>query len=116
MTPAARLQATIEVIESLEKTAQPADRFLRDWFRTRRYAGSKDRAAVGEHVFAVLRRKASLGWRMGSDAPRALVIAALVLEGKSEAEIEALFNGSAYAPAVLSDDERTALRAPPDAL
>jgi 16S rRNA (cytosine967-C5)-methyltransferase len=115
MTPAARLQATIEVLESLEKTAQPTDRFLRDWFRTRRYAGSKDRAAVGEHVFAVLRRKASLGWRMQSDAPRALVIAALASEGKSEAEIEALFSGSAYAPAALSGDERAALRAPPDA-
>jgi len=113
MTPAARLQATIEVLESLEQTGQPADRFLRDWFRARRYAGSKDRAAVGERVFAILRRKASLGWRMQSSAPRALVIAALAEDGKTEAEIDVLFDAARYAPAALSDAERVALANPP---
>ncbi len=44
MTPAARAQAAIDILELLAKTDQPADRLLRDFFRARRYAGSKDRA------------------------------------------------------------------------
>ena len=50
MTPAARIQAAIEILEGLNATAMPADRFIRDWFRARRYAGSKDRAAVSQRV------------------------------------------------------------------
>jgi 16S rRNA (cytosine967-C5)-methyltransferase len=106
MTPSARLQAAIEVLGGLQKTFQPADRFLRDWFRTRRYAGSKDRAAVGEKVFAVLRKRGWLAWRMQSEEPRALVIATLIDDGMDLAQIEALFPGEGYGPSVLTDAER----------
>src|SRR5215469_16662846 len=81
MTPAARLQAAIEILDALDQTGKPADRFLRDWFRARRYAGSKDRAAIGERVFAIARRRASLAWQMRSESPRALVIGSLAAEG-----------------------------------
>ena len=114
MTPSARLQAAIEVLEALERTGKPADRYLRDWFRTRRYAGSKDRAAVGERVFAVMRRRAALAWRMESEEPRALVIGHLAAEGLDAAAIEALFDGSKYGPAQLIDGERAALARPRD--
>ena len=55
MTPSARLQAAIDLLDELERSNQPADRFMREFFRARRYAGSKDRAAVGERVYAILR-------------------------------------------------------------
>ena len=90
MTPAARLQAAIEILDGLEKTSQPADRFLRDWFRARRYAGAKDRAAVAERVYDVLRHRESFAWRMGGPA-RSLVIASLLAEGQSPDAIEARF-------------------------
>src|SRR6202035_2419056 len=106
MTPSARLQSAIEVLEALQDTAKPADRFLRDWFRARRYAGSKDRAAVAERVFAVLRRRASLAWRMNSEHPRSLVLASLVAEGCDPASIDQLFNGAGYGPRPLNDSER----------
>ena len=93
MTPAARLQMAIDILEGLEKTGQPTDRFLKSWFRTRRFAGSKDRRAIAETVFGVQRRRASLAHRMGDEAPRALVIASLVEEG---ADIAALFVGGGY--------------------
>ena len=67
MTPAARLQMAIEILEALEQTAQPADRFLKSWFRSRRFAGSKDRRAIAERVFAIQRHRAHLAHRMGSD-------------------------------------------------
>jgi 16S rRNA (cytosine967-C5)-methyltransferase len=110
MTPAARLQAAIDILEGLETTAQPADRYLRDWFRTRRFAGSKDRREIGERVFQVLRQRAALAWRMGSESPRALVIAALLADG---AQPETVFTGEGYGPAALSDAERAAIAHPP---
>jgi 16S rRNA (cytosine967-C5)-methyltransferase len=112
MTPSARLQAAIEILDALERTGKPADRYLRDWFRTRRYAGSKDRAAVGERVFATLRRRGGLMWRMESAEPRALVIGSLAADGLDEAAIAALFDGSKYGPAPLTGSERGILAAP----
>jgi 16S rRNA (cytosine967-C5)-methyltransferase len=113
LTPSARLQAVVDVLAGLEKTDQPADRYLRDFFRARRYAGSKDRAAVAERVFAIFRHRFSLAWRMGRDDPRSLVIASLLAEGQTAEEIESLFDGVHYGPAVLGDDERRAIASPP---
>jgi 16S rRNA (cytosine967-C5)-methyltransferase len=110
MTPAARAQMAIEILEALNQTAQPTDRFLRDWFRSRRFAGSKDRRAIAEQVFTVQRHRASLAHRMGDDSPRALVIAALAQTGQDPA---ALFTGGGYGPAPLSDAEQAALAATP---
>ncbi len=109
MTPAARLQMAIEILEALETTAQPTDRFLKTWFRTRRFAGSGDRRAIAERVFSVQRHHAALAHRMGDERPRALMIAALL---ESREDIEALFTGG-YGPAPLTDAERAAIAATP---
>jgi 16S rRNA (cytosine967-C5)-methyltransferase len=109
MTPSARLQMAIQILEGLENAAQPTDRFLKSWFRTRRFAGSKDRRAIAQQVFAVQRRRAALAHRMGSDAPRALMIAALMEAGE---DIAALFTGG-YGPAPLTDAERRAIASTP---
>lgn len=62
MTPAARLQAAVEildlVIESAREDGAPADALVSRYFKTRRYAGSKDRRAVRELVFRAIRRTA----------------------------------------------------------
>jgi 16S rRNA (cytosine967-C5)-methyltransferase len=107
MTPAARLQMAIEILEGLETTAQPADRFLKSWFRIRRFAGSKDRRAIAERVFAVQRHRARFALRMGGGSARALVIASAL-----EENLDALFSGG-YGPAPLSDAERAAIAATP---
>lgn len=91
----------------------PVDRALRDFFRARRYAGSKDRAAVGARVFAILRRRAHLSWRMKGETPRALVLASLFEEGLEIPEIAALCDGSPYGPAPLTETERTQMAASP---
>jgi 16S rRNA (cytosine967-C5)-methyltransferase len=109
MTPAARLQMAIDILEGLNGTAQPADRYLKDWFKARRFAGSKDRRDIAERVFQIFRHRAGLAHRMGSDAPRALAIAALLAEG---GDPETLFTGG-YGPAPLTDAERAAIAAAP---
>jgi len=59
MTPAARLQAAIEVLDEVVASARddgpPADAIVTRYFKTRRYAGSKDRRAVRELVFRAIR-------------------------------------------------------------
>jgi len=110
MTPAARIQAAIDILEGLSASRLPADRFIREFFRARRYAGSKDRAAVAERVYDVFRHRASYAWRMNSETPRALVIASLLCEGT---EVPSLFTGDGYGPALLNDSELAALVAPP---
>ena len=100
----------MEVLSALEQTPAPADRVLRDFFRARRYAGSKDRAAVADRVFDCYRHYYSYGWRMAGSDPRRLVIASVLAEGLDPAEI---FTGANYAPAALSDEERALIAAPP---
>src|SRR5438045_3079248 len=62
MTPAARLQAAIEVLDEVIASARddgpPADSIVTRYFKNRRYAGSKDRRAVRELVFRAIRRSA----------------------------------------------------------
>ena len=62
MTPAARLQAAIEVLDEVIASARddgpPADSIVTRYFKQRRYAGSKDRRAVRELVFRAIRRSA----------------------------------------------------------
>jgi 16S rRNA (cytosine967-C5)-methyltransferase len=62
MTPAARLQAAIEVLDEVIASARdegpPADTIVTRYFKQRRYAGSKDRRAVRELVFRAIRRSA----------------------------------------------------------
>ena len=64
MTPAARLQAAIEILDEVIVSARddgpPADTIVSRYFKQRRYAGSKDRRAVRELVFRVIRRTAEL--------------------------------------------------------
>ncbi|MEO8455224.1 MAG: RsmB/NOP family class I SAM-dependent RNA methyltransferase [Sphingomicrobium sp.] len=62
MTPAARLQAAIEILDEVMASARedgpPADSIVTHYFKQRRYAGSKDRRAVRELVFRAIRRSA----------------------------------------------------------
>ena len=59
MTPAARVQAAIECLDAIIDAARSggaaADTLVQRYFLTRRYAGSKDRRAVRELVFSVIR-------------------------------------------------------------
>jgi len=62
VTPAARLQAAIEILDevivSTRDDGPPADAIVSRYFKQRRYAGSKDRRAVRELVFRAIRRSA----------------------------------------------------------
>ncbi|MDZ4737448.1 MAG: RsmB/NOP family class I SAM-dependent RNA methyltransferase [Rhodospirillaceae bacterium] len=120
MTPGARLQATIELLDALIGSTAPADTVIAGFLRQRRYVGSGDRRAILERVYALLRRRAALAWWIervagpGRPAPsgRRLMLAALMLlEGNQASAVGSLFNGQRYCPAPLNDEERVLLDA-----
>jgi 16S rRNA (cytosine967-C5)-methyltransferase len=110
MTPAARLSAAIELIDTIEAQRVPAAKALKDWGTSHRFAGSGDRAAIAGLVWDVLRRRASSAWVMDDDTPRSRVLGMLKVErGLDAAAIDALCDGSRFAPEPLSDTEKRAL-------
>src|SRR3977135_2792726 len=110
MTPAARLSAAIELIDTIDTQRIPAAKALKEWGTGHRYAGSGDRAAISGLIWDVLRRRASSAWIMDEDTPRARVLGMLRLERHLDTEaIAALCDGGGFAPEPLSDGERSAL-------
>ena len=101
-----RTAAAIAVLADLESRYRPASEALKDWGTSHRFAGSGDRAAIGNLVYDTLRKKASQGWAMRDDSPRALVVATLLSQwGYDSTELAANFAGDRHAPNPPSDDE-----------
>ncbi|HSK41016.1 MAG TPA: rRNA cytosine-C5-methylase, partial [Arenibaculum sp.] len=116
MTPGARLQAAIDLLGEVGNTPRPADAVISAFFRNRRYIGAKDRSAVAETVYSVLRHHARLHWwmdRTGHPAdPRALVLADQILaHGRSSASLAKLFDGGRFTPPHFSAAETRLARA-----
>jgi len=111
MQPGARLLAAIEVLEEILGRHRPAAQALSDWGRSHRFAGARDRAAIGNIVFDALRRRNSLAALMGEDTPRALAIGVMAhLWGLAPEDIGAMCAG-ARSPEPLSADERAGITA-----
>lgn len=107
MTPGGRIAAAIEVLSEMEQHHRPATEALRDWGRTHRFAGSGDRAAIGNLVFDALRHKASAQWSLDADTPRAAVLGTLLVHWRKSAEdIASWFEGDKHAPSPLTDAEQ----------
>src|SRR5690606_23611914 len=122
MTPGARIQAAIELLDRIEapppgEAALPADAMLNVYFRARRYIGAKDRRAIGDLVHHVLRARGRIDGRLGlpPDAVRTNRLRALfaALEADPETGLDALAaqcDGTSHRPAPLTPDERAALQ------
>ena len=103
MTPSARVQAAIDILDLVIAEAvrggAPADRVIVEWFRTRRFAGSGDRRALRELVFRAIR---ACGPVPASGRAAMLRLVA------QDASLGALFNGGPHAPAPIAPDEAVA--------
>lgn len=100
MTPAARTQAAIELLDEIVAAAASggaaADTLIARYFSTRRYAGSKDRRAVREFVYAAIRQAGALPVNGR---------AAMLAVADHDPAIAATFDGSAHGPAPIAADE-----------
>jgi 16S rRNA (cytosine967-C5)-methyltransferase len=105
-----RIQATLEVLTDILDRKTPATMALRDWGKAHRFAGSKDRSAIGNYVHDTLRCKSSLGFRMDDESPRALALASAVfMGGLTPQSLEEAFEGDAHAPKPLTPEEKEKL-------
>ncbi|MGB0607562.1 MAG: RsmB/NOP family class I SAM-dependent RNA methyltransferase [Paracoccaceae bacterium] len=102
MTPAARVQAAIEVIDDF-LTGRSGEMALTAWARRSRYAGSGDRAAVRDHVYDALRHLRSYAACGGGMSGRPIMIAALRKQG---VDPQGIFTGDRFAPETLSAKEQ----------
>ncbi len=115
MTPAARYQATIELWAAIQKAKIPMDNICGDYFRTRRYIGSKDRSDIAERVYNIMRAHARLSWwvdKIGIDksARSMVLLCAKLIDGKTIDDLPNLFNGNKYHPDPITDNELNALQ------
>jgi 16S rRNA (cytosine967-C5)-methyltransferase len=100
MTPSARVQAAIEILDQVIAATRddgpPADALVQRYFKTRRYAGSKDRRAVRELVFRAIRRS--------GEVPASGRVAMLGL-ASDEADLASAFDGSPHGPEARGEGE-----------
>ncbi|WP_338425197.1 RsmB/NOP family class I SAM-dependent RNA methyltransferase [Sphingopyxis kveilinensis] len=100
MTPAARIQTAIEILDAIAAAAReggaPADAIIADAMRARRYAGSKDRRAIRALAYDAIRAV-----RSAPESGRAAMLAL----ADAQPDLAALFDGSAYGPAPIAADE-----------
>src|SRR5262245_45824185 len=110
MQPGARLQAAIDVLGEIEARGRAASVALADWGRVHRFAGSADRAWIGNLVYDSLRRKQAVSHAMQESTPRALALSALRRSwGMPEAEIASLCTGERFCPDPLTAEEERGL-------
>ncbi|TCT42074.1 RsmB/NOP family class I SAM-dependent RNA methyltransferase [Martelella mediterranea] len=100
-----RLAGAIEVLEDVETRRRPIANALKDWGTAHRFAGSGDRAAIGNIVYDALRLKLSHAWMMDSDAPSALAHAVFFRQwGFTPETLAAKLEGDKFAPAPLAQE------------
>jgi len=100
VTPSARVQAAIDILDAVIDAARgqgaSADRIAAEWFRARRFVGSKDRRAIRDLVWNAI--------RVCGDVP-VNGRAAMLRLAKDDTTLTALFDGSTYGPALITADE-----------
>jgi 16S rRNA (cytosine967-C5)-methyltransferase len=106
-----RLQVTLVLLSEVESTARPVDAVTSAFFRAHRHIGERDRGAVLELLYALLRHRARLGWwleRQGcQDTRRNRLLAWLALaEGRTSDRMTRLSAGAT----ALSEAEHALVR------
>ena len=111
MTPAARLSATIEILDEILSSTRPADGLISAYFRSRRYIGAKDRSAVAEKAYSILREMLRLQWwcrqhNMPATGRTAVLAHETLVNKQSIVQLEKLCDGERFSPAILQRSEK----------
>lgn len=103
MTPAARVQSAIEVLDAVIAAARregaSAERVAAEWLKARRFIGSKDRRAIRDLAWSAI--------RLCGEVPEN-GRAAMLAVAKNDPAVASLFDGSRYGPEPIRSDETAA--------
>ena len=110
------MQAALELLAELERSAAPADVAFASFHRRVRWLSGAERHSIQERVRAWLRRRAALDWWVeragGRPQPRTRALAALViLEGWTPERLARVFGGAPGQPQRLRAPERAMVAA-----
>lgn len=108
----AQMQAAIEVMNDIQDRHRPAGDALGDWGRAHRFAGSGDRAVIGNLVFDCLRKRRSLAARLGDEAVRLAIPGVAVFHWGRSVDQVAEACCHVHGPGALSEADRAALAKP----
>lgn len=114
MNPAARIKATLDLLDRALNAHIPMDAVAGDYFRFRKYIGAKDRADIAERYYRVMRHFGRLNWwvkklDIDGDARALMLLHLRLVYELSPQDIDDLFDGSQYGADPLADDERQML-------
>ena len=105
MTPGARLQTAIELLAEIGEGHGAADDVVGGFFRRHRFVGAKDRAAISEHIYSILRHRASIDWWIrrlnGNQQPDArlrLFATLIMIEGWEPETVAKACDGDRFRP------------------
>ena len=101
MTPAARVQTAIELLDQILDGVAP-EKALTGWARRSRFAGSKDRAAIRSFVFDAVRCRRSFSAQGGAMTGRGIMLGLLRTQ---DLDPKNFFTGLGYGPSILTSDE-----------
>jgi len=119
VTPGARIAAAIDILGAIDSAASPADDTAADYFRRRRFIGAKDRMQISAYLYAVLRHRAALDWwiarashdEVAAEARSRMIAALLLVDGRTQDDLAASFDGDRFRPALLGPAEARLARA-----
>lgn len=105
MQISARYQAVFELLTEIFKDKYPADKILQEYFRTRKYIGSKDRRFIADVVWDIIRNRMRLSFEAKSVAVRQILLVYL-----KETDLDIAADGSKYGLAPFSKEEKNWLK------
>ncbi|MAI08276.1 MAG: rRNA cytosine-C5-methylase [Magnetococcales bacterium] len=110
-----QVQAAIDLYNEAGRRAAPLDIVMSQYFRNRRYIGSKDKGVVAGILYGLMRRMGEVNFLIesvkGDKSYRLQIFVYLLLEGASKQTIENICSGDTYAPKLLNNEEKKVLKA-----
>ncbi|MDK4731749.1 RsmB/NOP family class I SAM-dependent RNA methyltransferase [Rhizobium sp. CNPSo 3490] len=100
-----RLEGAISVLADIDARKRPVADALKDWGLAHRFAGSGDRAAIGNIVYDALRMRLSHAWLMDDDSAVAIAHGVMFRQWRFTPEsLAAELADDKFAPAPLSPE------------
>ncbi len=109
-----QIQAAIDLYNEAGRRAAPLDVVISQYFRSRRYIGSKDKGVISGVVYGMMRRLGEVDYLIdtmkGDKSYRLRVFVYLLLEGATKQDIDNICSGDTYAPKILNNEEKKVIK------